>query len=129
MQTRSVGGIALGDGPVRPIISNSAKDALRGTADLVTKTEFPPWLAFKTLWYSDPTYRGPFTIRARKLGSPGPIGIGGSPTETKIVGPTIRSADGNQAPSGTWVMAPGCYAWQVDGLTFSELIVVHAILP
>jgi hypothetical protein len=22
--------------------------------------------------------------------------------------------------------APGCYAWQVDGLTFSEIIVVHA---
>ena len=33
-----------------------------------------------------------------------------------------------EAPGGLWVQAPGCYAWQVDGLTFSETIVVRAVL-
>jgi hypothetical protein len=44
-------------------------------------------------------------------------------------GPTLNSGEGyREAPGGLWVKAPGCYAWQVDGLTFSETIVVHAVL-
>jgi hypothetical protein len=44
-------------------------------------------------------------------------------------GPTLNGAGGwREAPSGLWVRAPGCYAWQVDGLTFSETIVVRAVL-
>jgi hypothetical protein len=27
----------------------------------------------------------------------------------------------------TWVSAPGCYAWQVNGLNFSQLIVFQAL--
>jgi len=44
-------------------------------------------------------------------------------------GPTISDSDGWRTyPGGTWVMSPGCYAWQVDGLTFSEEIVIKAVL-
>lgn len=129
VNTPTFGGIALGDGLVRPIVAAEG-DLLDGTAELLTETRFPPWLALKTLWISDPSYRGPFIIRARQLDGAGPIGVGGSPTDTMIVGPTIDGGpDGNQAPSGTWVRAPGCYGWQVDGLTFTEVVVVNAVLP
>ena len=33
------------------------------------------------------------------------------------------------APNGTYVTAPGCYGLQVDGTTFSEVIVFQAVLP
>lgn len=30
-------------------------------------------------------------------------------------------------PGSTWVRSPGCYAWQVDGRGFSEVIVIDAL--
>jgi hypothetical protein len=41
----------------------------------------------------------------------------------------VNCLDGyREEPGGTYVRAPGCYAWQVDGLTFSEVIVVRAVV-
>jgi hypothetical protein len=39
-----------------------------------------------------------------------------------------RSPSGWQhRPSFTRVRAPGCYAWQVDGTTFSRMVVFRAV--
>ena len=44
-------------------------------------------------------------------------------------GPTVNGVDGyREATGATYVMEPGCYGWQVDGLTFTEVIVVNAVL-
>ena len=131
--TPQFGGIAVGKGPVEAIIAEEpAQDARSGIADLVNPTNTPPWLGFKTLWFSTPAYQGPFVIRAERLDHPGKIAMGEGPTVASIVvppGPTLNSSGGwRQAPGGTWVMSPGCYAWQVDGLTFSEVIVIRAVL-
>lgn len=127
------GGIALGTGPVRPIISGPPHLTRRGVGVLLTRTSAPPWLAVKTLWFSVPAYQGPFVIRATRLGRPGPVELGEGPGAGPLVvppGPTMNGGDGyREAPGGTWVMAPGCYAWQVDGLTFSEIIVVRLVRP
>ncbi|MGH2858190.1 MAG: hypothetical protein ACRDMJ_11985 [Solirubrobacteraceae bacterium] len=32
-------------------------------------------------------------------------------------------------PGSTWVRSPGCYAWQVDGRGFSEMLVLDALAP
>jgi hypothetical protein len=133
VNTPQFGGIAVGKGPVQAIIAEEpAQDARRGIADLVSPTNTPPWLGFKTLWFSAPTYQGPFVIRAERLDHPGAIAMGEGPTADFIVvppGPTLNSSEGwREAPGGTWVKSPGCYAWQVDGLTFSEVIVVQAVL-
>jgi hypothetical protein len=32
------------------------------------------------------------------------------------------------APGGTWVVAPGCYGWQIDGLTFSYVVIFRAVV-
>ena len=127
------GGIALGNGPVRPILGEqSARDARRGIADLLSRSSAPPWLVVKTLWFSVPSYQGPFIIRAKRLGNPGPIAMGESPTLAPLIvppGPTMNGGQGwRTAPGGTWVRSPGCYAWQVDGLTFSYIMIVRAVL-
>jgi hypothetical protein len=133
VNTPQFGGVAVGKGPVEAIIAEEpARDARRGIADLISPTNTPPWLGFKTLWFSTPRYQGPFVIRAKRLGEPGAIAMGEGPTAAFVVvppGPTLNSSSGwRQVPGGTWVKSPGCYAWQVDGLTFSEVIVVRAVL-
>jgi hypothetical protein len=133
LSTPQFGGVAVGKGPVEAIIAEEPpRDARRGIGDLVSPTNTPPWLGFKTLWFSTPKYQGPFVIRAKRLGQPGPITMGEGPTAAFIVvppGPTLNSSNGwREVPGGTWVKSPGCYAWQIDGLSFSEVIVVHAVL-
>jgi hypothetical protein len=125
--TSQFGGVALGTGPVR-VIAGSTR---RGIADLINPTSAPPWLALKTLWFSLPAYQGPFVIRATRLGRPGPVALGEGPAMVPLVippGPTLNSFFGYRTvPGGLWVKSPGCYAWQADGLGFSEIIVVRAV--
>jgi hypothetical protein len=126
--TKFFGGRAQGTGPVR-VLTGATR---RGTADLINPTSSPPWLALKTLWFSVPAYQGPFIIRAKRLGRPGPVALGEGPTVAPLVvppGPTLNSFFGwRTVPGGLWVKSPGCYAWQVDGVGFSEIIVVRAVL-
>jgi hypothetical protein len=126
--TSQFGGVALGTGLVR-VIAGSTR---RGIAELINPTSAPPWLALKTLWFSLPAYQGPFVIRATRLDRPGPVALGEGPGMVPLVippGPTLNSFFGYRTvPGGLWVKSPGCYAWQVDGLGFSEIIVVRAVL-
>ena len=132
INTAEFGGIALGVGPVRPIIAQQPPAVARRGIAYLAPSSAPGWLAIKTLWFSVPAYQGPFVIRARRLDHPGPVGLGGRPTATRFAvpsGPTPSTFNGwRTVPGGTWVKAPGCYAWQVDGPTFREEIVVEAIL-
>jgi len=125
--TSQFGGVAMGTGPVRVLAGSNR----RGVADLINPTSAPPWLALKTLWFSLPAYQGPFIIRATRLGRPGPVALGESAGRMPLVippGPTLNSFFGYRTvPGGLWVRSPGCYAWQVDGLGFSEIIVVRAM--
>lgn len=118
-------GPALGVGPVHPL-------ALP-TEPLISNTnQAPGWLAMKSLWVSDPRYQGPFLVRIRRLDGSGPAGVLEDPTMTSFFvpdGPTFNSEPGGyRAITGaTWVKTPGCVAWQVDGLTFSNVIVIRLL--
>jgi hypothetical protein len=127
------GGVALGSGPVRVLIANRG-DLIQGRADL-GMTNAPGWLALQTLWFAMPGYDGPFVVRAKRLGENGPIEVqpgqtGLEPGSGPLVvpaGPTLNTMDGFRTmPGSTWVTSAGCYAWQVDGRNFSEVIVVDA---
>lgn len=127
--TAAFGGAAQGTGPVR-VIDGSTR---RGIAELINPTSVPPWLGLKTLWVSLPAYQGPFVIRAMRLGRPGPVALGEGPVVGPLLvppGPTLNSfpPGWRTVPGGLWVKSPGCYAWQVDGLGFSQIIVVRAVL-
>jgi hypothetical protein len=41
--------------------------------------------------------------------------------------PTLTGYGYRTVPGSTWVRSPGCYAWQVDGRGFSEVIVIDAL--
>lgn len=125
-------GVALGSGPVQVIIAGVG-DVQHGIIDLL-RSYSSNWRGTKTLWFSMPSYQGPFIIRAKRLDGSSMINIdsasdGPSSTPGPLVvppGPTLNSQDGwREAPGGTWVTAPGCYGWQVDGLTFSEVIAIR----
>ena len=129
------GGVALGSGPVRVLIANRG-DLIQGRAVLGFATDTRGWLALQTLWYAMPSYNGPFVVRAKRLGSNGPIEVqpgrtGQEPGSGPLVvpaGPTLNTYDGIRTiPGSTWVTSAGCYAWQVDGRNFSEVIVVDAL--
>ena len=130
VSTPTVRGIALGKGPVRVFVNN-AGDLHRGRAHLAS-TDFGTWLALKTHFFSSPGYQGPVLVRTKRLDRDGPIILGGRPTEAAPLlvpgGPAANGLEGwREFPYSTFVKAPGCYAWQVDGRTFSEIIVVRML--
>jgi hypothetical protein len=127
-------GSALGRGQVRVLLADRG-DVLRGRVDLGASSA-PGWSALQTLWIAMPGYAGPFVVRGARLGTRGPIEVqpgrsGLSPGSGPLVvgaGPTSNSQGGYRTvPGSTWVKAPGCYAWQVDGRDFSEIVVVDAM--
>src|SRR5712691_1129694 len=124
-------GTVLGDGPVQPLIPGS--QAARGilTFHPYAYVERRGWYSLKTLWFSDPSYRGPLLIRGRQLDGPHEIVLGEAPALVDPqLGPgaTLNGMNGwREWPGGTWLRTPGCYAWQIDGTTFSHVIVFNAV--
>jgi hypothetical protein len=144
--TGYIGGPEMGTAPVRAEIGNQVD--LRDGRIVLGTTNVRGWFGIEIMWYSLPSYDGPWSVRAVRLSGGGRIdlgsgpnalparapGRGGSPlSPTALVvppGPTINTSDGYRTdPRTTWVTAPGCYAWQVNGLNFSQLIVFQALPP
>ena len=125
----------LGDGPVYPV-----GFARRGRLVF----EYPPapntvfagseWGGAKVLWVSDPAYEGPILIRGRQLDGPNELLLqqAGRPMEPALA---IRSGEADNwtggwrnFPSYTRLRAPGCYAYQVDGDGFADVITFKAVV-
>jgi hypothetical protein len=84
------------------------------------------------LWFSDPSYQGPWILRGAQLDGTSLVTFGDPPalTASFVVPPNslINGAGGYQWwPGTTRVRAPGCYAVQVDGLSFSYDIVFQVV--
>jgi hypothetical protein len=129
------GGIALGKGRVQPLIAVRGKrdvaPALRGALRFYPYYGGGGWYSLKTLWFARPGYGGPVFIRGRQLDGAHVTVFGEAPT---IVDPLLRAGattNGRNGfrewPGATFLRAPGCYAWQVDGLGFSDVIVFEAL--
>jgi hypothetical protein len=90
------------------------------------------WSGQKVLWIARPTYRGPVLIRGRQLDGPNALRFGRDLNPSREM--RLRSVGGSSPggwqnrPSYTRLRAPGCYAWQVDGTTFSRVIAFRAEL-
>jgi hypothetical protein len=129
------GGIALGVGPVRPLIAvrkkHDAAPALEGVLRFYPFYADRSWHSLKTLWFAAPSYRGPVLIRGRQLDGSHVTVFGEQPTIVDPLlraGPTANGRDGfREWPGASYLRKPGCFAWQVDGLTFSNLIVFKAL--
>jgi hypothetical protein len=88
------------------------------------------WFSWKTLWYSDPGYQGPWRVRGWQLDGDSPVAFGESPTlsEIVVIDSTALGFNGyREVAGGSYVRNPGCYGWQVDGQGFSTAIVFQAV--
>ena len=125
--TKGFGGMALGSGPTRPLVVRGPDSVHPGQ-----NVPFTPWVSgwysVKTLWFVDPSYQGAVLVRGARVDGPGAMAVGEAPDLGELIippGPTLnQSSDGyREAPGGTYVKVSGCYAWQVDGIGFSTVIV------
>lgn len=129
-------GPGLGDGPVYPV---------GFTKRSVLLFEYPPqkrsvfagskWSGQKVLWVSDPKYEGPILIRGHQLdgGNEVRFGHGGDLQprgELAFESYETAGVAGGwwNFPSYTRLRAAGCYAYQVDGAGFSDVIVFRAVV-
>ncbi len=144
-------GIGLGTGPVYPIlgeITNNTQQAQRLQTQGILQygpTGSFGWGGMKVLWIIHPSYRGFVLIRGHQIDGPHALGFNGGldhfvvPDQEnevtapplpalRLVAPVPRSTDPwENWPSQTRLQAPGCYAYQVDGSSFSTVIVFQAV--
>lgn len=92
------------------------------------------WGGDKVLWVAAASYRGPVLIRGRQLDGSHAVGFGGDVVpnaELQLLAPGGSSSGEPEGwrewPSYTRLRAGGCYGYQVDGATFSSVIVFHAV--
>ena len=114
-------GPGLGSGPAYPVSFDETSTLQYGGRYAA------PWSGQKVLWAVSPDYRGPILVRGHQLDGPWRIGFdneGGAPYAELHIAGTGKWED---YPGTTRVRAPGCYAYQVDGTTFSRVIVFRAV--
>lgn len=118
--------IALGSGPAHPVPGFEAgKRVVELSADERRSGSY--W--HKTLWAVDPEYDGRVLIRGRGISPPQKIGFGYDHRELRELEFHAQETDRwRYGPSVTILPGPGCYAFQVDGTNFSEVIVFEAVL-
>ena len=104
-------------------------------ADPATFVPYAPrqtggWHFFKIVWFISPRYQGPVLVRGRQVDGTNRIrfGDGAAPRrELRIpAGRGLFSHGWRAGGSNERVRAAGCYALQVDGVTFSRVIVFRA---
>jgi hypothetical protein len=129
-RTNIFGGSGTGRGPVYPGLGNGG-----GKVYAEPDGEFGgPWAGGKVFWYARPSYRGPVLIRGRRLDGRQRLGFNGlrTPDRELWIAPG-ESATWEGQPAGSRgvassirVRVAGCYGVQIDGRTFSRVVVFFA---
>jgi hypothetical protein len=107
----------IGPGPAYPI------GLARGVLVLVPSEESEIWAGQKVLWFVHPRYSGPVLVRGRRLDGPGLVRFGRGAVPS---GELRVPAGTREQPSFTRLRSLGCYAYQIDGVGFSRVIVFKA---
>ena len=124
---RIFGGTGIGPGPVYPGLGGTS-----GLLHAVKDTQYGgPWQGQKVFWYVAPSYRGRVLIRGKRLDGPGWLGFNGTRTprdELRIEPYNTVTWSGQPAhsrgiPSAVRALTPGCYGAQIDGKSFSRIVV------
>lgn len=124
---RIFGASGTGPGPVYPGLG-----ATSGLLNAVKSTQYGgQWQGGKVFWYVAPSYRGRVLIRGKRLDGPGWLGFNGTrvpkdelriqPYETVSWAGQPRYSRG--IPSDVRARTSGCYGAQIDGTTFSTVVV------
>lgn len=124
---RIFGAAGIGPGPVYPGLG-----ATSGLLNVVKDTQYGgPWQGQKVFWYVAPTYRDRVLIRGRRLDGRGWLGFNGTrlPRDELRIEPydTVswsgQPARARGIPTGVRALSPGCYGAQIDGTTFSRVVI------
>jgi hypothetical protein len=124
---------ALSSAGACPVAAGRGPVGLLGSDTELSMTPFigSAWQGARVTWRSSASYQGPVLIRGRELGGPHAVGFGEGHVpydELQLLGRAyeVTASPERQWPSFTRVRGPGCYAYQVDGTSFSEVIVFRA---
>ena len=129
---RIFGGSGIGTGPVYPGLG-----ATSGLLNTTKDTQYgSQWQGQKVFWYVVPSHRGRVLIRGRRIDGPGWLGFNGTraPREELRIEPYDTVSWSGQPrysrgiPSAVRALSSGCYGVQVDGKTFSKVIVLQVDL-
>jgi hypothetical protein len=124
--------IALGSGPAYPVLGfegNHAPPSPKAVVPLYAEERKGNVYWHKTLWAVRPTYDGPVLIRGAGIDPPQPMRFGYDDRQLgELEFPPQQSDSWRYGPSFTIVPGPGCFAFQVDGVNFSKVIVFEAAL-
>jgi hypothetical protein len=118
-------GPAVGDGPIYAVSSPRLS--------LVGHERNPDgFYELKVLWVATDAYAAPGLVRGGRIDQPGEVQFNGGDADYRLSMRGYVFAPGvprswRQFPSSTDVNGPGCYAWQVDGTTFTETIVFEVV--
>jgi hypothetical protein len=137
----ALGPAALGRGPAYATVGSRNGIASLGPHSDTARVD--GWYFRKTFWHVDRRYQGPLLIRGRRIDGFGPRSLRFQPygppafarSKAELRWPAgwpveNRTRTGwRQLPGSTVLRGPGCYAFQVDGRGFSEVIVFEAVLP
>ncbi len=124
----------LGPGPVYFVAGGYNR------ADRATMTApYPPpeahvafgtgWTAAKAPLVMKKTFAQPMVVRGRRIDGAGDLGFSGSgrrpfgAMQFPAAGPTIDLGRYKAHSLNVWAATPGCYALQIDGATFSRVVV------
>jgi hypothetical protein len=127
-RTNVFGGAGLRRGPVYPTLPSAFFMATRD------RQYGGPWFGTKVFWFVLPAYRGPVLIRGRRLDGPQRMGFNGRKVADRELrinrGESVsweRQPPGSRGvPSGVRILKAGCYGMQIDGTSFSRIVVVTA---
>jgi hypothetical protein len=121
------GGSGIGRGPVYPGLGASG-----GTLTAFPDVQYGgPWAGGKVFWYARPRYRGRVLIRGRRLDGRQRLGFNGHKLPARELrierGMTVlwegQPPGSRGIPSSVRVRVPGCYGVQIDGTSFSRIVV------
>jgi len=84
-------------------------------------------------WNASPAYAYPLLIRGRRVDGASELRFGGTDAQAELAMPAVLGQQGADWRVWGWqrpilVSEPGCYAVQVDGADFSEVIVFEVAL-
>jgi hypothetical protein len=135
MDLEGVGPPLLGDGPIYPALGPDGIVTLGFNDRAGTTIDGQDWWEAKVLWVSDDPDRGIGLIRGGRIDADGdvwfyPGNLGEYVSEMRL---TVEAwVYGPRTPGGwrewnSWVYfaEPGCYAFQIDGEDFTDIVVVQ----
>lgn len=121
---------AIGPGPIFALNAYAPKGRTL-SLHLSAAEPMGSWFSFGQKWVGAPSYRGPVLVRGRSLWGPEPVGFvftEGSQQQLRFEAGGPSSASGWRGwVAFTLVQSPGCYGFQIDGLSFSEIIVFRVV--